>query len=132
MATPEAADRDNDGDGDDDGNEVGQRLRDARRAVGLTQQVVADRLKCSRRAVSEWETGVRQPHTALPELAALYGVSTSFLLYGVEPSSVELRELRADVAALALEVKTNQGMLVALAEAIESTFAELRRLLERR
>ena len=77
----------------DDG--LRHRLREARRAVGLTQQQVAERLGSSRRAVVEWEGGQRRPHVALPKLAELYGVSTSYLLDGAEPASVELRELRA-------------------------------------
>jgi transcriptional regulator with XRE-family HTH domain len=76
----------------DDG--LRHRLREARRAVGLTQQQVAERLGSSRRAVVEWEGGQRRPHVALPKLAELYGVSTSWLLEGAEPASVELRELR--------------------------------------
>ena len=122
---------------DDPPETIEQRLRDARRAAGLTQQQVADRLGVSRRAVSEWETGNRQPHVALPGLAALYGVSTTFLLYGVEPSSVELRELRADVLtliekhdALSEELALTRRRLVDLAEATERVFAEQRSLLE--
>ena len=135
MATPPAA---NDAavvmPPDPAGQTIAERLRDARRAKGLTQQQVADRLEVSRRAVSEWETGIRQPHVALPALSGLYGVSTTFLLYGVEPSSVELRQLRADVVerldALGDEIALNRQKIVALAEATEAVFAEQRRLLE--
>lgn len=113
---------------------VGSRLRDARRAVGLTQQKVADKLDVSRRAVSEWETNVRQPYSALPGLSALYGVSTSFLLYGVETASVELRELREYVSdclsTISGEIKQTRADLVALAETVERTFAEQRLILE--
>jgi transcriptional regulator with XRE-family HTH domain len=82
----------------DDG--MRDRLREARRGMGLKQQDVADRLQVSRRSVSEWEGGQRRPHSKLPELAALYGVSTSYLLTGAEPTSVELRELRETVDEL--------------------------------
>jgi transcriptional regulator with XRE-family HTH domain len=70
------------------------RLREGRRGVGLRQQDVADAIGVTRRAVSEWESGLRRPHQKLPELAALYGVSVSYLLTGAEESSVELRALR--------------------------------------
>lgn len=73
------------------------RLREGRRGVGLSQQEVADRLGVSRRAVSEWETAKRRPHAHLPELAALYSVSVSWLLTGAEEAAVELRELRRTV-----------------------------------
>lgn len=124
---------------EDPPSDVAQRLRDARRALGLTQQEVADRLGVSRRAVSEWETGIRQPHTSLPALSALYDVSASFLLYGVEPSSVELRELREIVVALALDVTSlredverlaERADVVRLAEQTAAAFADLRALIE--
>src|SRR5262245_707819 len=82
----------------DDG--LRERLREGRRGVGLKQQDVADKLGVTRRAVSEWETGLRRPHTKLPELAALYGVSTSYLLNGAEEASVEVRALRREVSEL--------------------------------
>ena len=123
---------------------VGARLRDARRALGVNQQYVADALHVSRRAVSEWETGNREPFSKLPELAALYGVSTTFLLYGVEPANVELAEMHEHMH-LALQnhelIKTNQGQIAAslkslrsdmaqLAEMTATLFAEWRRLVE--
>ena len=103
-------------------DELAGRLREARRAKGLTQQQVAVALHVSRRAVSEWETGARKPHVALPGLAALYDVTTTFLLYGVEPSSIELRRLADDVAA-------TRADLAALAESTARSFDELQRLL---
>jgi transcriptional regulator with XRE-family HTH domain len=116
---------------------VGARLRDARRALGVNQQFVADALRVSRRAVSEWETGNREPFSKLPELAALYDVSTSFLLYGVEPTNVELTQVHEHMH-LVLE---NQGEiestlsslrsdLASLAELTSTLFAEWRRLVE--
>lgn len=111
-------------------SEIAVRLRDARRAKGMTQQQVSDALGVSRRAVSEWETGIRQPHVALPGLAALYGVSTTFLLYGVEPASAELRELRDDVARVLDEISAIRTDLTALAETTEAAFAEVRALIE--
>lgn len=85
MATPDPAVI-------DDG--LRTRLREARRACGLLQKDVSEKLGVSRRAVVEWEGGQRRPHQKLPELAALYGVSTSYLLTGVEPATVELAALR--------------------------------------
>lgn len=115
---------------------VAIRLREARRAKGWTQQLVADELHVSRRAVSEWETGVRQPFSHLPELAALYAVSTSFLLYGVEPSSVELHALRLEMTQLLesqgrVETAVEQlsERLVELAEQTAQALVELRQRL---
>jgi len=113
---------------------VARRLRDARRAVGLTQKEVGERIGVARRSVYQWESGERLPTTALPDLAECYGVSTSFLLYG-PGASEDVAELRADllivkdeIQMLVAEVKAGQQMIVELAEATERAFAELRRI----
>jgi transcriptional regulator with XRE-family HTH domain len=109
------------------------RLREARRGAGLTQQQVADRLKVSRRAVSEWETGQRRPHFKLPELAELYAVSASYLLEGAEIASVELRELSARIELLAETLTIAIGVVdervVTLAEKTASVFEAYEQLL---
>jgi hypothetical protein len=92
-------------------------------------------------AAGRLTSSVRQPHSALPGLSALYGVSTSFLLYGVETASVELRELReyvsdclstiaGEVQMISSDVRRTRSDLVALAETVERTFAEQRLILE--
>lgn len=56
-------------------------IADLRRAAGMTQKQVADRLHVTDRAVSKWERGVADPSTAnLLALARLYGVSPEELL----------------------------------------------------
>lgn len=127
VTTPPDASMPPDTDPPDDG--VAQRLREARRAKGLTQAQVAKHLGVSRRAVSEWETGIRLPHVAIPGLAALYDVTTTFLLYGVEPASAELQALRDDVQSLATAVKSLGSDLAALAETTAATLADVLRLL---
>lgn len=118
--------------------EVGARLRAARRAAGLMQQQVAEAIGVQRRAVYTWESGQRLPAEHLPALAALYGVTTSYLLHGVEPSSIELRELRViadaltvEVSALRRDVDVVMRRLVALAELTGEALADLRVALER-
>ena len=56
-----------------------------RRSVGLTQREVADRLSgVSYPSIGAYETGARTPSApVLMKLAALYGVSTDYLL-GIE------------------------------------------------
>ena len=60
---------------------LGEKLTQARTAIGLTQADVAARLNVSRQAVSRWESGQSKPSTErLLALGELYGVSIDQLL----------------------------------------------------
>ncbi len=62
---------------------MAQRLVDRRKAAGLSQEALADKLGVSRQPVSKWERSESSPDTDnLIALAALYGVSLDELLYG--------------------------------------------------
>lgn len=63
-----------------DKKKFGSRLRELRRASGLTQEQLAERLDVSNRSVSRWETGAN-----LPDLDTLIALADMF--------SVELGEL---------------------------------------
>ena len=66
---------------------LGRRIQEARKAAGLSQESLGERLGVSRQAVSKWESGVSDPSTSnLLALAKLYGVSAEDLLRGVHPS----------------------------------------------
>lgn len=68
---------------------MAQRLREAREAVGLTQQKVAELLRISRSAVSQWENGETQPDIdKIKELCQIYKTSTDWLLRGIDPAKV--------------------------------------------
>lgn len=52
-----------------------------RKKAGMSQLDLADALGVSRQAVSKWETGESNPDvTKLPQMAALFGVTTDYLL----------------------------------------------------
>lgn len=77
---------------------IGERLRDARRYVGLNQEDVAALLKVPRSAISEMETGQRKVEALeLKRLAELYRQSIGYLT-GEEDHS---EDMSADVAHLA-------------------------------
>ena len=58
-----------------------EKLYELRRAAGLSQEELAERLNVSRQAVSKWENGAAQPELSkLVELSRLYGVSVDVLL----------------------------------------------------
>lgn len=64
-------------------NELGDRLRAARRAANLTQADVARQLGVHVMSVSQWERGVNTPEEArLAKLAELYGAEPASLRYG--------------------------------------------------
>ena len=64
---------------------LGRRIQEARKAAGLSQESLGERLGVSRQAVSKWESGASDPSTVnLLALARLYGVSADELLRGVE------------------------------------------------
>ncbi len=59
---------------------LGERIKDRRTALGLSQEYVADQLGISRQAVAKWETGKSRPSAAnLVSLAELLEVSLSQL-----------------------------------------------------
>ena len=60
---------------------IGKIITDRRKALGLTQQSLAEKLNISFQAVSKWENGTSYPDvTILPGLAATLKVSIDSLL----------------------------------------------------
>ena len=74
------------------------RLAEARKNFGLTQKQVTERLYITTQAISSWESGNSVPDTEkIPEIAALYGVTTDWLLSGKEPSE-EILEVTSNLS----------------------------------
>lgn len=72
---------------------TGERIREARRARGLTQQDLADAVGVSRSAVAQWETQrAGQIQANLTRIAAVLGVSLGFLLEGEEADEALARD----------------------------------------
>lgn len=77
-------------------NSMGQFIAALRRAAGMTQQEVADRLGVSNKAVSRWERDECAPDLSLlPPLAELFGVSCDELLRGERGVARESEGVRA-------------------------------------
>ena len=69
-----------------DAKKIGAFIAAARRARGLTQQQLAEKLGITNRAVSKWETGQGLPDIVLlPDLSAALGVTVDALLAGEAP-----------------------------------------------
>ena len=77
---------------------LGYRLAEARKNSGLTQAQVAEKLYLTTQSVSSWECGNSIPDTEkVPEIAALYGVTTDWLLSGKLPSA-EILEVTSNLS----------------------------------
>ena len=64
-------------------NTIGQFIATLRKANGMTQQDVADRLNVSNKAVSRWERDECAPDlSAIPALAEMFGITCDELLRG--------------------------------------------------
>lgn len=67
---------------------LSEKIYDARKKAGLSQEVLAERLGVSRQAVSKWETGDSEPETnKLKPLAECLGVSVDWLLSAEAPAA---------------------------------------------
>lgn len=66
---------------------IGQRIREAREALGFSQEQLADSLGISFQSVQQWETGKTTPRaTRMRKLATVLGKSPTWIQFGVGPS----------------------------------------------
>ena len=73
-----------------DAKATGALIAARRKALGLTQKQLAERLLVSDKAVSKWEVGASYPEvTLLPPLAAILGLTVDELLAGEAPPAGE-------------------------------------------
>jgi transcriptional regulator with XRE-family HTH domain len=95
--------------------EIGDRLKEARTRMGMTQEEAAEKIAVSRVAISHWENGRSLPDLAsLIRISDLYQISLDELLKGdrkmVEKVKKDSEDLKADRRALILI-----GILAAIA-----------------
>jgi len=63
--------------------ELGSRIRRARKRIGMSQETLANAVDRDQKAVSEYENGKRKlPATELPILARVLGVPVSYFFEG--------------------------------------------------
>jgi transcriptional regulator with XRE-family HTH domain len=95
---------------------IGDRIRVAREAAGISQEDIGSRLGVSRAAVSQWETKEAKPGIArLQQIGAILGATLEWLVAGdgTGPSSIP-------VTAALRQLRLRAGLSMAdLAEAIE-------------
>ncbi len=88
---------------------IGKRICDLRKAKGMKQEELAQRLDISGQAVSKWENDQTCPDVSLlPQLAEVFGVTTDYLLTGEQEQTPPVRivpeEERKDMKDLMLRV----------------------------
>lgn len=89
---------------------VGQRIRAARVAAGMTQEMLATAVGVSRSAVAQWETDrAGQVGANLARIAAALGVSTGHLLSGEVPEGGAAAESGPELALLRLYRSLSEG-----------------------
>lgn len=60
---------------------LSEKLYNLRRKQGLSQEVLAEKLDCSRQAISKWENGTTTPDAEmLQKYSELFGVSVDYLV----------------------------------------------------
>lgn len=67
---------------------VGEKIKSLRKAMGLTQTELGERVGVKKNAVSKWECGRVEdiPGTTLKALAKLFDVPTSYLIDDISPA----------------------------------------------
>lgn len=77
---------------------IGSTIAKLRRANGMTQLALAERLNVSDKAVSKWENGQGYPDiTIIPELAALFGVTIDYIMLGEKKGIAVAGTIVADI-----------------------------------
>lgn len=68
---------------------IADRIQHLRKAEGLSQEELADKVGVSRQAVSKWESGQSTPELdKVVMMSDLFKVTTDYILKGVEPEPV--------------------------------------------
>ena len=93
-------------------NTMGSKLSQLRRAGGLTQEEMAEKLGVSAQAVSKWETDASCPDISqLPKLAELFGVTIDelFSRENTMPVAVVGPEERKPIEKMLLKIVINSS-----------------------
>jgi HTH-type transcriptional regulator, cell division transcriptional repressor len=94
-------------------NTLGNRVRAAREAAGLTQMALAKKLRVSGTAVWNWEANGVHPRPAmLSALAKVLGVSEAYLVSGEVQKTAPARTAMQIIQAAAEEIAALNGVPV--------------------
>lgn len=99
---------------------LADRIQSLRKARGISQEELADRLGVSRQAVSKWESEQSMPDlNKIIALSEYFEVTTDYLLKGIEPVREEAKTKReADARVFAITGTAFDAMGVFVAAAV--------------
>lgn len=93
---------------------MADRIQSLRKAKGLSQEALADHIGVSRQAVSKWESGQSAPDLEkIILMSDLFGVTTDYILKGVEPAADRDQKGRA-LAGKALYIASTALIAIGL------------------
>lgn len=98
--------------------DIAQRIQELRKAKGLSQEELADRIGVSRQAVSKWESAQSLPeYDKLIMLSDFFEVTTDYLMRGTMPTEAKRKhreQPHAGVFAAAASALTLIGVIFAV------------------
>ncbi len=98
---------------------IADRIQQLRKAKGISQEELADKIGVSRQAISKWESEQSTPELEkIILLSEYFDTTTDFLLKGIEPIA-ETTKLKAIVFTIIASMINAIGLMVALGIWIE-------------
>ncbi len=99
-----------------DAKAVGNTIASLRKNSGMTQQMLAEKLDVSDKAVSKWENGLGYPDiTVFPRLASLFGVSIDYLMLGEKRGIGIAGNIIADIVKT-IDTFPREGMMAKISD----------------
>ena len=91
---------------------LSKKIYELRKAHGMSQEQLAEKLNVSRQSISKWESGESSPEIErLIELSDVFDVSTDYLLKSSEVDELSIRTERLEKGQNALKSKVQQEHL---------------------
>lgn len=104
---------------------LSDRIQSLRKAAGLSQEELADRIGVSRQAVSKWESEQSAPDLdKIILLSECFGVTTDYLLKGIEPAEYTAGPGLSRTAGQALYLASAAFLAIGLFAAFGGWYAE--------
>ena len=94
---------------------IADRIQSLRKAKGISQEELADKISVSRQAVSKWESGQSTPDIEkIILLSDYFGTTTDYLLKGIETAKETGKKLNAEVFSIAGTTLNAIGLVLAV------------------